>query len=231
MALLIAGPSMVFPSPVAPNDFTSRSPAAGGAAPSSPSAFDPAWTTVRSAPTAKAAPQMAAPASCKKSLRGLVSLDMGLLLKDNESSVSHFNDNYVEKGEDSLMRHRVYHEVRSQAQTESGELFRITRIVGVLPGIAEVGVKAERRHQPAVLVVDAFELLFAAATFRGGPTAYPSGLRRHLLLVGQIEQDVKNWIVLGNIHDRAVGKHLAHASYEDRPFQVAPKIVAHEKSA
>src|SRR5579883_2985837 len=53
------------------------------------------------------------------------------------------------------VRHRVDDVVDPDANAKSGELFVIARLVGPLPGIAQIHVETDRHHQAALVVVDA----------------------------------------------------------------------------
>ncbi len=49
--------------------------------------------------------------------------------------------------------------------------------------------------------------------------------------VVQVEDGVKNGVVVGDVDDGAVREHHANAFLKHRVFEVAVKIVGHEKAA
>ena len=69
-----------------------------------------------------------------------------------------------------------------------------------------------------------FALLVGVALLDGGHAG-------HLIAVFQIVDGVEDRVVVGNVDDRAVGKHLVHAGEEGIPLDGAVEIVAHEEAA
>ena len=53
----------------------------------------------------------------------------------------------------------------------------------------------------------------------------------HLKLVVDVENCVKERVIVGQVYNGPVGKYPLHALFKDRPFQRAMKVVGHEKAA
>src|SRR5438034_9916331 len=53
------------------------------------------------------------------------------------------------------VRHGVDDIIDADADSQLGELFRIARVIGVLPGVAQVHVVADGHHEASLVVVDA----------------------------------------------------------------------------
>ncbi len=128
------------------------------------------------------------------------------------------------------MRHGVDEVIHSDAHAERAVLFGVLRIIGVLPGIAQVHVVADGDHEPAFIVI-------YAAPFGIVGTFLPVAARIDELSTGdliaaiEIVQGVKDGIAVFDIDDGSVGEDAVHAGDKDIPFLDAVEIVAHEKSA
>src|SRR5579862_6404874 len=129
-----------------------------------------------------------------------------------------------------LVSHRVNNVIDADANAERGILFRILRIVGVFPGIAQIHVVADGHHQASAVVVDSAPARLEAVELVDAAGA--EELRaRHLIAVVEIVKGMENLIRVLNIDNGAVRKYARHAGFEDFPFGRAMEIVAHEKSA
>src|SRR5260221_272647 len=128
------------------------------------------------------------------------------------------------------VRHGVDDIIHADADAEIGKLGWICRIVGVLPGIAQVHVVADGHHEPALVVVDAaparhhaviLPQLVAAKVLR----------TRHLVALVQIVERVKDLVGVLDIDDGTVRKNALHAVGEHFPLISAVEVVAHEEAA
>src|ERR1039457_5677469 len=87
------------------------------------------------------------------------------------------------------VRHRVDDVIDADADAEGGEPFGVLRVVGVLPGIAQIHVVTDGDHQASVVVVDAAPVggtAFAFVLFVNFD-ALQVLRARHLVAVVQIE--------------------------------------------
>jgi hypothetical protein len=105
-----------------------------------------------------------------------------------------------------------------------------SRIVRVLPGIAQVHVVADGHDQPALVVVDAAPR-GAVSVELVGPAAAHVLLAGHLVAVVQVVNRVEDRVLVLELHNRPVRKHAPHAGLKDFPLPRAVEIVAHEKPA
>src|ERR1039458_7902629 len=92
-------------------------------------------------------------------------------------------------------------------------------IVGPLPCIAQVHVMTDRDHDPAFVVVDRAPVWRppGLAFFVGNSTAspLPAGYLEPLV---QIVNRVEDRVVVRDVHNGAVGEHLAHAGDKNLPL-------------
>src|ERR1017187_10209968 len=129
--------------------------------------------------------------------------------------------------------HGVDNIVDADADAEGGEPFGVLRVVGVFPGIAEVHVVADGDHEAAVVVVDAAPVCGAAiALVLFVNSAALQVLRAgDLIAVVEIEDGGEDGVLIGDVHNGAIGEHLLHAVDENFPLVGGVEIVAHEESA
>src|ERR1035438_6868878 len=71
-----------------------------------------------------------------------------------------------------LVRHGVSDVVDADTNAHAGEPLRILRVVGVLPGIAQVHVETDGHHYSAFVVVDAAPMGDEAVVLVGAPRAH-----------------------------------------------------------
>src|SRR3954447_14143476 len=105
------------------------------------------------------------------------------------------------------MRQRVNNVIYADPHTERGESLRVERIVGVLPGVAQVHVVADCDHQSAVIVENPPPVRCVAADrgwkrcralLANALTAEVLGAW-NLVLVVEIEYRVKNSVLGFNV--------------------------------
>src|SRR5262249_30086227 len=130
----------------------------------------------------------------------------------------------------ALMRHGIDHIVDADADSQRRELLGIQWIVGILPGIPDVGVECRRDHQPAFVVVDPSPSGGASVAFLR-LTASDVARSRNLIAIAQIENRMEDRIAAVDIHHLAIREYTPHALLENLPFAVAPEVIAHEESA
>ena len=102
------------------------------------------------------------------------------------------------------MRHGIDDVVDSEAVRRRRHGRRIMRVVGMLPGIAHVAVVVHRDHEPAAIVVD------AAPVRRAFHAAVQMPLTGDLRALVELEQDVMQHVVVGNVDDRAARQERGH---------------------
>src|SRR5580704_1477825 len=100
----------------------------------------------------------------------------------------------------------------------------------MLPGVTQVHVEAHRRHEPALVVIDAAPVGHPAFVLVRKVRLEVKGAR-HLEAVMQIENCVEDRVVVLNFHNWPVWKYPTHAGDEDLPFLCTMKVVAHEEPA
>src|SRR5262245_17688970 len=82
------------------------------------------------------------------------------------------------------MSHRVDQVVHTDAQSEGRKILRVLRIVGMLPGIAEIHVVADGDHPAAAIVINAAPVrLFAGLALLVGPAGFEIQGAGNLVLV------------------------------------------------
>src|SRR6516225_9702006 len=98
------------------------------------------------------------------------------------------------------MRHRVDDVINSNADAEGGEFFRVSGVVGVFPGVAEVHIVTDGGHDATVIVVDAAPAGNLAVFF-----VYPAAVdvlhAGDLVPLVEIEDGVEDGIAIGDVDD------------------------------
>src|SRR5216683_8291906 len=95
-----------------------------------------------------------------------------------------------------LVRHSVHHVIDPQTKRQRCELLRIARIIGPFPGVPQVHVVADRDHHAAPVIPDRAPFRDVAVLLvrsAGADVLLP----RHLETLGQIVQDMKNFVFVG----------------------------------
>src|SRR5579871_1776269 len=124
-----------------------------------------------------------------------------------------------------LMTQVVDEIIHRDPVSERGPLFRIPRLVGNFPRVAEVHVVANGHHDSPFAVANAAPMrYFPGLALLVSDPRLEILRARHLKPVVQIVDGVENRIVVGNIFDFAVRKHAVHAVREDLPL-VDPLVV------
>src|SRR5258708_2980510 len=128
------------------------------------------------------------------------------------------------------VRHGVDDVIHADADSEIGKLGGIFRIVGVLPGVAQVHVVADGHHEPAFIVVDAAPARYNAVIL---PQLVAADVlvARHLVALVQIVECVKDLVGGLAVDDGTVRKNALHAIGEHFPLISAVEVVAHEEAA
>src|ERR1035437_5606611 len=132
----------------------------------------------------------------------------------------------------TLVGHGVGDVVEGDADAQRGVFLGIERIVGVLPGIAEVHVVAHGDYHAAAIVVDAAPVRdLSGLAFLVGEVGFQEQGAGDLKPFIEIVDGVKNRVAVGDVENGTVGKDAAHAFHENVPLDLAVKIVAHEEAA
>ncbi len=130
----------------------------------------------------------------------------------------------------ALVSERVNDVVHADPDSQRRILFRILRIIGPFPGIADIGIKRHGHHDAAFVVHDPAPVRSGTVVAIRG--AAPDGpLARNLITVVQVVNGVKDGIGIGNFDHGPVGENQPHGFVEAIPLFGAPKIVQHEKAA
>jgi hypothetical protein len=124
--------------------------------------------------------------------------------------------------------HRVDDVVDAYADAEVGEAERVTWLVEPLPGVAEVGVLGDCDHDVALVVVDASPAGDSAIFFVASAEVFGSG---DLVAVVEIEDGVKDGVVVGDVDDGTVGEDHLHGLFEVGLLFGSVEIVCHEEAA
>ena len=131
-----------------------------------------------------------------------------------------------------LVRHCVDDKIHAQTNAERRIFFRVSRIIGELPGIAKVVIEGHHNHDaPAFIANAAPHWLIAIAAVRFTGALHGTEVR-HLILFSNIEHGVENGVVFWKILYIAVGENLLQADLKAGPFGIAKVAIAeHETTA
>ena len=106
-----------------------------------------------------------------------------------------------------LVGHGVDDVVEGDADAEGGVFLGIERIVGVLPGIAEVHVVAHGHHHAAAIVVDAAPVGdLAGLAFLVGEVGFEQEGAGDLKPFIEIVDGVKNRVAVGDVENGKIGR-------------------------
>src|SRR5262245_33122221 len=123
------------------------------------------------------------------------------------------------------VRHRVDDVVDAETVRRRGHRRGVMRVVGVLPRVAHVAVVIQRDHEPAAIVVVAGPVGRACLASPGVPLAW------NLRALVEVEQDVVQRVVLGNVDDRPPRQDRFHRLSHRRPFVLVVEVVEDEEPA
>ena len=126
------------------------------------------------------------------------------------------------------MGHRVDDVVDADADAQVGEAEGIAGPVEPLPGVAEVGVLRDGDHDVSLVVVDAAPAGDAAIFFVAGIEVFGSW---YLVALVEIEDGVKDGVVVGDVDDGTVGEDHLHGFFEVGDLFGAVEVVGHEEAA
>jgi hypothetical protein len=129
------------------------------------------------------------------------------------------------------MRHCVNDIVDPNAHGERRTLFRVTRVVGIFPGVPEVGIVSRRDHEAALIVVDAAPVRSPAAivaVLASVPQVVPT---HNLKPISQVIDRMKDLIVIRDVFDRTVGENEFHGIFEYLPFNVSMVVVREKETS
>ena len=134
------------------------------------------------------------------------------------------------------MGHGVDDVVDADAKAECGILLGVGGAVGPFPGIANVGVEGDSDHDAAFVVMDgapvsAFAIVGTLRVIGDFVATTKVGGAGNLVAIIEVEEGMKNGVVVGDLDDGAIGENHAHAGYKHLPLVGAVKIVGHEKAA
>lgn len=77
----------------------------------------------------------------------------------------------------ALVGHGIYDVINTKSVSQCGHWYRVYRVIGVLPGIANIHIEVDRDNQPAVVVMNAVPFGRAPELgvdfTRGGPIQVP----------------------------------------------------------
>src|SRR5689334_1748079 len=141
-------------------------------------------------------------------------------------------DIFIRASATSLMRQIVDPVVDSDAVRQSRKPLVVTRVVGPLPGVAQIHVVADRHHDAALIVIDRAPVLGPSVLVLLVGTAAPQVLRAgHLETVVQIVNRMEDRIGVVDVDDLALRENFLDSLEEYLPLKCAVEIVHHQKSA
>src|SRR5579863_9509455 len=125
-----------------------------------------------------------------------------------------------------LMGHSVDDVVQPHAKSHRREGFRVVRIVGPFPRVAEMHVVADGHDDSAFVISYGAPLGLITILFIRAPRPYVL-LSRYLHFVIDIVEGVEDFIAALKVLDRPVGKDLTHAVHKAFPVFGAVEVVDH----